>query len=189
MPDDGTDALKHIAHLSAAFDGILVMSIKYVCNYKVTVSPHSTHIHSGDEIWKNIALYFSNHGIWGYFNTHVEQVSYHTDVMEFEFNSHYLARGLYNKTVSRPQRNVTIWITICLFHSLIVALDENTVRSNAQNAMGSKFLRPLPQLWDPPQLSLQWILGFFFCFTFSACSSWRLLCMQHLCGRLSCTLK
>ena len=71
MPDDGTDAPKHIAHLSVAFDSILIMSIKSVCNYKVTASPHPTHIHSGDDIWKYIALYLGNYGIWGYFNTHV----------------------------------------------------------------------------------------------------------------------
>jgi hypothetical protein len=71
VPDDCTDAPKHVAHLIVAFDGILVMSIKSVCNYKVTASPHPTHIHSGDDIWKNIALYLANYGIWGYFNTHV----------------------------------------------------------------------------------------------------------------------
>jgi len=30
VPDDGTDAPKHIAHLSVAFYDILVMSIKFV---------------------------------------------------------------------------------------------------------------------------------------------------------------
>jgi hypothetical protein len=50
VPDDDTDEPKHVAYLSAVFDGLIFISIKSACNYKVTAPLHPTHIYSGDEI-------------------------------------------------------------------------------------------------------------------------------------------